>query len=103
MRVRAKLANDDERLRPGMLLQITLLRSIDEALILPEKALLPIQNRQYVFVLTPDNRAKQVEVSIGRRKPGVVEITQGLKPGDEVIVEGLVRLRDGIPVDVRED
>ena len=86
-----------------MLLQITLLRSIDEALILPEKALLPIQNRQYVFVLTPDNRAKQVEVSIGRRKPGVVEITQGLKPGDEVIVEGLVRLRDGIPVDVRED
>ena len=103
VRVRAKLANDDERLRPGMLLQITLLRSIDEALILPEKALLPIQNRQYVFVLTPDNRAKQVEVSIGRRKPGVVEITQGLKPGDEVIVEGLVRLRDGIPVDVRED
>tara|TARA_B100000700_G_C15030788_1_gene850407 strand:- start:1828 stop:2883 length:1056 start_codon:yes stop_codon:yes gene_type:complete len=103
VRVRAKLGNDDERLRPGMLLQITLLRSIDEALILPEKALLPIQNRQYVFILTPDNRAKQVEVTIGRRKPGVVEIVDGIKPGDEVIVEGLVRLRDGIPVDVRED
>jgi membrane fusion protein (multidrug efflux system) len=101
VRVRAKITNDDERLRPGMLLQITLLRSIDEAMLLPEKALVPIQNRQYVYVLTPDNRARQKEVTIGRRKPGIVEITDGLKPGDKVIIEGIVRLRDGIPVSVQ--
>lgn len=103
VRVRAELPNDEDLLRPGMLLQIILLRSIDEAVLLPEKALMPIQNRQYVFKLTPDGRAKQVEVTIGRRKPGIVEITQGVEPGDPVIVEGLVRLRDGVPVDVRED
>lgn len=103
VRVRAQIANDEDLLRPGMLLQITLLRSIDKALLLPEKALMPIQNRQYVFMTTPDNRAKQVEVRIGRRKPGVVEITEGVKPGDEVIVEGLVRLRDGVPIEVQED
>ena len=85
-----------------MLLQITLLRSIDEAMLLPEKALVPIQNRQYVYVLTPDNRARQKEVTIGRRKPGIiVEITDGLKPGDKVIIEGIVRLRDGIPASVQ--
>ena len=84
-----------------MLLQITLLRSIDEAMLLPEKALVPIQNRQYVYVLTPDNRARQKEVTIGRRKPGIVEITDGLKPGEKVIIEGIVRLRDGIPVSVQ--
>lgn len=103
VRVRAQLPNSDDLLRPGMLLQITLLRSIDEALLLPEKALMPIQNRQYVFKLTPDGSAKQVEVVIGRRKPGIVEITEGVEPGDQVIVEGLVRLRDGVPVNVRED
>ncbi|PHQ88438.1 MAG: efflux transporter periplasmic adaptor subunit [Idiomarina sp.] len=101
VKVRAKINNDDERLRPGMLLQITLLRSIDEALLLPEKALIPIQNRQYVYVLTPDNRERQKEVTIGRRKPGIVEITGGLKPGEEVIIEGIVRLRDGVPVSVQ--
>lgn len=101
VKVRAKINNDDERLRPGMLLQITLLRSIDEALLLPEKALIPIQNRQYVYVLTPDNRARQKEVTIGRRKPGIVEITDGLKPGEKVIIEGIVRLRDGVPVSVQ--
>ncbi|MGM0526328.1 MAG: efflux RND transporter periplasmic adaptor subunit [Pseudomonadota bacterium] len=103
VRVRAELPNDNDLLRPGMLLQITLLRSIDETLLLPEKALMPIQSRQYVFKLTPDARAKQVEVQIGRRKPGIVEITDGVEPGDEVIVEGLVRLRDGVPVNVQED
>ena len=103
VRVRAELPNDDDLLRPGMLLQVILLRSIDETLLLPEKALMPIQSRQYVFMLTPDGRAKQVEVTIGRRKPGIVEITDGVEPGDEVIVEGLVRLRDGTPVNVRED
>ncbi|WP_404400368.1 efflux RND transporter periplasmic adaptor subunit [Idiomarina seosinensis] len=101
VRVRAQLPNEDNLLRPGMLLQITLLRSIDQALLLPEKALMPIQSRQYVFKLTPDGRAQQTEVTIGRRKPGVVEITQGVEPGDEIIVEGLVRLRDGVPVNVQ--
>lgn len=103
VRVRAELPNNEDLLRPGMLLQITLLRSIDKAMLLPEKALMPIQNRQYVFKLTPDGRAKQVEVSIGRRKPGIVEITEGVEAGDKIIIEGLVRLRDGVPVNVRED
>ncbi|RUO40193.1 efflux RND transporter periplasmic adaptor subunit [Idiomarina aquatica] len=103
VRVRAQLPNDGDLLRPGMLLEITLLRSIDETLLLPEKAVMPIQSRQYVFKLTPDGRAQRVEVTIGRRKPGIVEITDGVKPGDQVIVEGLVRLRDGVPVDVQED
>ncbi|RUO76594.1 efflux transporter periplasmic adaptor subunit [Idiomarina tyrosinivorans] len=101
VKVRAIIDNKSGRIRPGMLLQIILLRSIDDAIILPEKALLPIQNRQYVFVVTPDQRAKRVEVTIGRRKPGIVEITNGLKPGDEVVVEGIIRLRDGIPVTVQ--
>jgi membrane fusion protein (multidrug efflux system) len=103
VRVRAQIPNREDLLRPGMLLQVILLRSIDETLLLPEKALMPIQNRQYVFKLTPDGSAKQVEVVIGRRKPGIVEITEGVEPGDKVIVEGLVRLRDGVPVSVRED
>ncbi|EKE84532.1 efflux RND transporter periplasmic adaptor subunit [Idiomarina xiamenensis] len=99
--VRAQVKNEDGRLRPGMLLRISLLRSIDEAMILPEKAILPIQERQYVYVVTDDNRARQVEVTIGRRKPGMVEITSGLEAGEKVVVEGLVRLRDGVPVSVQ--
>lgn len=101
--VRARVDNEDGRLRPGMLLRVSLLRSVDETLVLPEKALIPIRDRQYVYTVDDESRAVQTEVTIGRRKPGVVEITSGLELGQRVIIEGIVRLRDGVPVAVQED
>ena len=52
VRVRAKLANDDERYAQVCCCKLPCYVALMR-LILPEKALLPIQNRQYVFVLTP--------------------------------------------------
>jgi len=100
--VRATIDNEDGRLRPGMLVRVTLLRSVDTTMVLPEKALIPIQDRQYVYVIDENNRAVQTEVTVGRRKPGVVEITSGISDGDRIVVEGIVRLRDGVPVDIQE-
>lgn len=100
--VRAVLANEDGRLRPGMLLRVTLLRSVDTTMVLPEKAIIPIQDRQYVYVVNEDNTVTQTEITIGRRKPGVVEVTSGLADGDVVVVEGIVRLRDGVTVAIQE-
>lgn len=100
--VRATIDNEDGRLRPGMLVRVTLLRSVDTTMVLPEKALIPIRDRQYVYVIDENNRAVQTEVTVGRRKPGVVEITSGITDGDRVVVEGIVRLRDGVPVNIQE-
>ncbi len=101
--VRAKIPNDDKRLRPGMLLRVNLLRSIDTAMILPEKTIVPIDDRAYVYVIDAENKAQQVPVTLGRRKPGIVEIIDGVLPGDKVVTEGIVRLRNGVPVTIRED
>lgn len=101
--VRANIPNEDNKLRPGMLLRVNLLRSVDETMILPEKAIVPVQDQTYVYVVTSDNMAKQVPVTVGRRKPGIVEILDGIKPGDKVVTEGMVRLRDGVAVKIRED
>ncbi|MEX1220669.1 MAG: efflux RND transporter periplasmic adaptor subunit [Idiomarina sp.] len=100
--VRARVNNEDGRLRPGMLLRVTLLRSVDTTMVLPEKALIPIRDRQYVYVINENNRAVQTEVTIGRRKPGVVEIINGIEDGDKIVIEGIVRLRDGVPVTIQE-
>ncbi|HEY8351364.1 MAG TPA: hypothetical protein VIK87_02365, partial [Sphingomonadales bacterium] len=61
----------------------------------------PIQDRQYVFVVK-DDAVVQTEVEIGRRRVGYVEIVKGLALGDPVVVEGTIRLRDGVPVTVRQ-
>jgi membrane fusion protein (multidrug efflux system) len=92
--VRAAVPNPDLLLKPGMFLNVTLARDEHEALMVPEAALVPEQSRQFLFVIE-DGRAMRREVRIGRRQPGRVEIVAGLKPGEQVIVEGTQKVREG--------
>ena len=99
IRVRATIDNQDNRLRPGMLLTVIVEKRVLNTLVLPEKALVPVQDKQYVYVVK-DNVAHQTEVVIGERRPGLVQIVSGLNEGDEVITEGTLRVRDQSPVNV---
>ncbi|MBU3021028.1 efflux RND transporter periplasmic adaptor subunit [Aestuariibacter sp. A3R04] len=97
--VRALIANENKQLRPGMLLQITLEKRVLQTLIIPEKALVPVQDRQYVFVVS-DNTVEQREVVIGERKPGIVQVVSGLSEGEVVVTEGTLRVQQGSKVRV---
>jgi membrane fusion protein (multidrug efflux system) len=77
-----------------MFLNIVLERDQRRALVIPEEALVPEQNRQFVFVVA-EGKAIKREVRIGARRPGSVEIADGLAAGERIVVEGTVRLRDG--------
>jgi membrane fusion protein (multidrug efflux system) len=92
--VRAVVPNSDMALKPGMFLNVSLARDSRQALMVPEAALVPEQSRQFLFVIE-DGRAIRREVHIGGRQPGRVEIVSGLKVGDQVIVEGTQKVRDG--------
>jgi len=99
--VRALLSNEDGALRPGMFLNVTLANDEREALMIPEQALTPEAERQYVFVVD-DGKAARREVRIGGRRPGSVEVLAGLTAGEFVIVEGTQKVRDGVPVRTTE-
>jgi len=99
--VRALLANEDGALRPGMFLNVTLANDERETLIIPEQALTPEAERQYVFVVA-DGKAQRREVRIGSRRPGTVEVLAGLNAGEQVVVEGTQKVRDGSPVRTTE-
>jgi membrane fusion protein (multidrug efflux system) len=99
--VRAAVPNPDLALKPGMFLNVTLARDAHDALLVPEAALVPEQSRQFLFVIE-DGRAIRREVRIGGRQPGRVEIVSGLEAGDQVIVEGTQKVRDGGAVRVIE-
>jgi membrane fusion protein, multidrug efflux system len=95
--VRASLANREGALKPGMFLTVKLSQDRRTALMIREEALVPEQARQFVYVIQGQTVAKR-EVTLGRREPGLVEITNGLVAGDRVVVEGTLKLRDGAPV-----
>lgn len=48
-----------------------------------------------VFVATPENKAEQRSVKIGARRPGFVEIAEGLAEGEQAVVEGAMKARPG--------
>ena len=92
--VRGVVPNPEGMLKPGMFLTIELTRDQRQALVIPEEALVPEQDKQFVFVVQ-DNKSLRREVRIGQRRPGSVEIVEGLKAGERVVVEGTVKVRDG--------
>ena len=98
--VRALVPNPERMLKPGLLMQVTLLKNRREALVVPEQALMPLADRQFVLVVDDGNKASRREVRIGARRPGEVEILEGLASGERVVTDGTLKVRDGQTVTV---
>jgi len=98
--VRALLPNDQGRLRPGMFLTVSLLKEDVKALLVPEQAIVPERSRQFVYVVGDDDIVELREIRTGRRRPGEVEVLEGLKAGERVISEGTQKAQPGKPVAV---
>jgi membrane fusion protein (multidrug efflux system) len=96
--LRARLPNQDGRLRPGLFARVTLvLNERDDAIQVPEQALVPQGQEQFVFRVV-DGKAALTKVEVGIRREGMVEIVEGLGPEDEVVTAGQLKIRDGAPV-----
>ncbi|CAN5204964.1 efflux RND transporter periplasmic adaptor subunit [soil metagenome] len=96
--LRAVLPNPDLKLRPGLFARLNLeVERRDDALLVPEQALWPQGDRQFVYRVE-DGQAHLSEVEIGIRRAGIVEIVSGLAPGDEIVTAGQLKLFDGAQV-----
>ena len=85
-------------LRPGLFARVTLvLNERENALQVPEQALVPQGQDQFVFKVE-DGKAAFTKVKVGIRREGMVEITDGLGPEDEVVTAGQLKIRDGAEV-----
>jgi len=97
VRLRARIPNPDSRLRPGMFARVQVHLEQHEAVMIPESAIAPSAGEQYIFVLQPDQTVRRRSVKIGIRRGGWVEVS-GIEPGQEVLITGLQKVRDGIKV-----
>lgn len=98
--VRAVVPNKDRRLRPGLFARISVLLQLKEdALSVPEQAIVPQGDSQFVFKIV-EGTAKLTKVLTGTRREGRVEIVEGLAAGDRVVTAGQLKIRDGTPVSV---
>ncbi len=105
--VRGCIDNRQLQLRPGMFARVNAVFGVREnARVVPEEAIVPQGGKQFVIkVVSGDNPkvlvSQRIEVKVGLRSPGKVEVLDGLEPGDTVVVAGQQRLqRDGTVVNV---
>jgi membrane fusion protein (multidrug efflux system) len=105
--VQAELANDDRRLRPGMFARVTLETGQPERLVtLPQTAIVtnPYGSSVYVVQDGGDGPPKvtQRPVETGSQRGTQVAVTDGLSGGETVVTSGQIKLREGLPVRIKD-
>src|SRR3984957_2534335 len=99
IRARAPFANEDGSLVPGMFVSVQMgSGELDNALLVPERAIGNDQSKRFVFVVDRNSKAEYRPVTLGAAVDGKRVVTTGLKSGDDVILDGLQRLGPGAPV-----
>jgi len=99
IRVRAAIDNPDGRLIPGQFVRIRFGEpEPDEKLVVSDRAIASDQDKKFVFVVGADNKVEYRQVVLGRNYDGLRIIESGLKPGENIVVNGLQRIRPGVVV-----
>jgi multidrug efflux system membrane fusion protein len=99
VRVRAIFDNADGRLMPGQFARLRMGQPRAEpALVVNERAIGTDQNKKFVLVVSPENKAEYREVTLGAATDTLRVVNSGLKAGERIVVNGLQRIRPGAPV-----
>ena len=99
-RIISKIENKKE-LKPGMMAKKILNFDSKESVLVPESAIIPIDNQTFIYVIGDENIIKKVQVFTGKRLDGKVEIKKGLKLSDKIVFEGVNKLKAGIKVKIK--
>src|SRR6185503_3262710 len=102
IRARARFNNEDGSLMPGMFASIRLASAVNNsALLVPEDAVGSDQSKRFVLVVNPRHKVEFREVALGQQVSGQRVVLSGLRPGEQIIVDGLQRVQPGALVDPR--
>jgi multidrug efflux system membrane fusion protein len=101
LRLKATFANRDRALWPGQFVDVTVRLTTDpHALVVPSAAVQRSQQGQFVFVVKPDRTAEVRPVTVARVEGDQSVIGSGLRPGEEVVTDGQLRLTPGARVSI---
>ena len=96
IRVRAVFQNDDGRLIPGQFARVRMGQPKQQTLVMiDERAIGTDQDKKFVMAVGDDSRAVYRPITLGGAVDGLRVVTEGLKPGDRIVVNGLQRVRPG--------
>jgi len=103
IRYEVTFPNPGDALRPGQFGKVRFVADMKKgAMVIPQEAVTELQGSYQVAVVGDDNKVSIRPVQMGERIGAMWEVTQGLKPGDKVVVQGVQKVREGSAVTVKE-
>ena len=101
--LKAWIANDDHRLKPGMFANVEVeIAKREDALLIPESSIVYDRNGTYIWRITEDDFAEKIPIKIGLRRSGTVEVVSGIADGDRVVSAGTHKVMAGERVNAIE-
>jgi RND family efflux transporter MFP subunit len=103
IRYEVTFPNPGNNLRPGQFGKVRFVADMKKgAMVIPQEAVTELQGSYQVAVVGDDNKISIRPIQMGERIGAMWEVTQGLKPGDKVVVQGVQKVREGSAVTVKE-
>ena len=93
LRLRVKMQNTNSEILPGALMEVTIKYNERISLGIPDTSVILEGNKVYIYKVDKENVTKRVEVKVGNRNKGYLEVESGLNEGDIVVAEGLKKVR----------
>lgn len=102
IRMRAQFPNPERLLRPGMFARVRIdLGTRKDCLQVPERAVVELQGKAFLWVISQDGKSNQRPVKIGETNGSNMIVLDGIKPGERIVVEGVQKVREGGQVTVK--
>ncbi len=99
LRVRIEFPNTAKRLRPGMFGRVVVdLGTRSDSILVPERSVVELQGKNFVWIVGSDNKATQRPVKVGFQHGESMLILEGVKAGERIVIEGLQKVREGAEV-----
>lgn len=93
--VRATLDNPELKLRPGMLMRVSINQPSDRLMTVPARSVLFSGNDRFVYVVDEDNIAHKRSITTGQTLQDKISVQDGLEPGETIIDQGVIKVSDG--------
>ncbi len=98
---RAVIPNPSGKLKPGLLMRVTLFKNQRDALTVPEESLLINANQHAVYVIDDQNTIEKRLITIGQRQFGHAEVIKGLQKGERIVTHGISRVGPNSNVNIK--
>ena len=95
---RAKINNENSEILPGSLLEIEIFYKEKNALSVPDTSVMYEGSKKFIYKIIENNMIKKIEIETGIRDKGNLEVLSGINEGDQIIAEGLTKVRPGMKV-----